>query len=204
MPVLEVYCFHASRLTDGCCFVWCRNPATLGLCSKCYREAQKEEGEARKKQRKESLDRVVPLDGMDGAAITSSVGHGPRMSSRDLCGQKSVRDSSIAVEEENCINNNGTEHCIDANGTEVRGDGVQPPKEAAGEGDQPEQKNRSRCFSCNKKVGLLGFECRCGYVYCSNHRHAMDHACTFDYATFDREKLAKANPVVAPSKLDRV
>lgn len=26
--------------------------------------------------------------------------------------------------------------------------------------EKPVQANRSRCFSCNKKVGLLGFECR--------------------------------------------
>jgi hypothetical protein len=53
-------------------------------------------------------------------------------------------------------------------------------------------------------VGLLGFECRCGYVYCSGHRHAADHSCSFDYASFDRERLAKANPVVAASKIDKL
>lgn len=28
------------------------------------------------------------------------------------------------------------------------------------EPEKPKQANRSRCFSCRKKVGLLGFECR--------------------------------------------
>lgn len=32
------------------------------------------------------------------------------------------------------------------------------------------QKDRKRCFDCNKKIGLLGNECRCGYVFCSFHR----------------------------------
>lgn len=72
------------------------------------------------------------------------------------------------------------------------------------EPEKPVQANRNRCFCCNKKVGLLGFECRCGYVYCSGHRHAADHTCTFDYATFDKERLAKANPVIAASKLDKL
>lgn len=72
------------------------------------------------------------------------------------------------------------------------------------EPEKPVQANRSRCFCCNKKVGLLGFECRCGYVYCSGHRHATDHTCTFDYAAFDKERLAKANPVIAASKLDKL
>lgn len=33
----------------------------------------------------------------------------------------------------------------------------------------------------------------CGYVFCSGHRHAQDHSCTFDYAAFDKANLAKAN-----------
>ena len=75
---------------------------------------------------------------------------------------------------------------------------------AAQEPEQPAQPNRGRCFTCSKKVGLLGFECRCGYVFCSGHRHAQDHTCSFDYAAFDRERLAKANPLVAGSKLDKL
>jgi hypothetical protein len=31
---------------------------------------------------------------------------------------------------------------------------------------RPVQKNRTRCFTCSKKVGLTGFECRCSYVFC--------------------------------------
>jgi hypothetical protein len=46
--------------------------------------------------------------------------------------------------------------------------------------------------------------CRCGYVYCTSHRHAEDHACAFDYATMDREKLAKANPLVAAAKVQKL
>ena len=80
------------------------------------------------------------------------------------------------------------------------GGGTEPADQTA----KPEQKNKNRCFSCNKKVGLLGFECRCGYVYCSGHRHAADHDCSFDYAAFDRERLAKANPTVAASKIDKL
>lgn len=26
----------------------------------------------------------------------------------------------------------------------------------------------------------------CGYVFCSGHRHAQDHNCSFDYAAFDK------------------
>ena len=38
---------------------------------------------------------------------------------------------------------------------------------------QPEEKpavDRKRCFDCKKKVGLLGVECKCGFVFCNKHR----------------------------------
>ena len=48
---------------------------------------------------------------------------------------------------------------------------------AGTEGDKPEQpvrkvqKNKKRCFKCRKKVGLVGIECRCGYVFCGACRY---------------------------------
>jgi hypothetical protein len=41
-------------------------------------------------------------------------------------------------------------------------------------------------------------------VFCSSHRHAQDHACDFDYQAMGRERLAKANPQVAASKIDKL
>jgi type IV secretory pathway VirB10-like protein len=84
---------------------------------------------------------------------------------------------------------------------------VASPEPAAAEKpaeDRPVQENRGRCFCCRKKVGLLGFECRCGYVFCSGHRHAQDHNCSFDYASFDKTNLAKANQKVVASKVDKL
>lgn len=76
------------------------------------------------------------------------------------------------------------------------GDAGPPPRKV--------QKNRNRCWCCQKKVGLLGFECRCGYVFCTMHRHADQHECDFDYKAFDRENLSKANPVVMAEKVDKI
>lgn len=44
-----------------------------------------------------------------------------------------------------------------------------------------EQKDLKRCFNCSKKVGLLGVECRCGFVYCNGHRLPESHACDFNH-----------------------
>lgn len=67
------------------------------------------------------------------------------------------------------------------------------------------QTDLSKCWSCKKRVGLLGFKCKCDYTYCSKHRHASDHNCTFDYLTANKEQLAKQLiPCVADKITNRI
>lgn len=56
------------------------------------------------------------------------------------------------------------------------------------------QKDTSRCWCCRRKCGLTGFQCRCGYTFCSKHRHAEDHACDFDHQRMGQELISKSNP----------
>jgi len=63
------------------------------------------------------------------------------------------------------------------------------------------QEAKNRCFSCNKKIGLTGIECRCGYAFCGAHRYPDTHACDFDFKKHDRDILAKSNEKVVGSKL---
>lgn len=62
----------------------------------------------------------------------------------------------------------------------------------------------NRCSSCNKRVGLTGFNCRCGNLFCSLHRYSDKHDCTFDYRSAARDAIAKANPVIKAEKLDKI
>ena len=64
----------------------------------------------------------------------------------------------------------------------------------------------ARCMrtSCNKKVGLLGFVCRCGGTFCSLHRYTDEHACDFDFKTAGREQIAKKNPLVVAPKINKI
>merc|ERR1711966_586873 len=64
------------------------------------------------------------------------------------------------------------------------------------------KKKEGRCHmdGCRKKIGLTGFECRCGMVFCSIHRYSDAHACTFDYKALARDQLDAANPVISPAK----
>ncbi|KAD4584624.1 hypothetical protein E3N88_22225 [Mikania micrantha] len=62
----------------------------------------------------------------------------------------------------------------------------------------------NRCSTCRKRVGLTGFNCKCGNLFCSAHRYSDKHACPFDYRSAGRDAIAKANPVVKAEKLDKI
>lgn len=62
----------------------------------------------------------------------------------------------------------------------------------------------NRCHACNKRVGLLGFPCRCGNTFCAKHRYFNEHNCQFDYKKFGRDAIAKQNPDMKPKKIDKI
>ncbi|WVZ92962.1 hypothetical protein U9M48_038992 [Paspalum notatum var. saurae] len=67
-----------------------------------------------------------------------------------------------------------------------------------------EKATPNRCLTCRKKVGLLGFGCRCGGTFCSLHRYAEKHACGFNFKKAGRENIAKNNPLVVASKINKI
>ncbi|GAA0142282.1 hypothetical protein LIER_03219 [Lithospermum erythrorhizon] len=64
--------------------------------------------------------------------------------------------------------------------------------------------NRCRCNGCNKKLGLMGFRCRCGQMFCPKHRYSDRHGCSFDYKAAGKEAIARENPLVRAAKLVKV
>ena len=62
----------------------------------------------------------------------------------------------------------------------------------------------NRCFDCNKKVGVMGFKCRCGETFCGSHRYPEEHKCEFDFKKTGRDLISKANPVVKADKVNRI
>lgn len=70
--------------------------------------------------------------------------------------------------------------------------------------DQAETKVANRCLSCRKKVGVMGFKCRCGSTFCGIHRYPEKHECEFDFKAVGKDAIAKANPVVKADKIDRI
>ncbi|XP_068659033.1 zinc finger A20 and AN1 domain-containing stress-associated protein 4-like [Aristolochia californica] len=136
------------------------NPATLNLCSKCYRDfrLKEEQASSAKSAVENSLNGVSPSPAPPSA-------DGVRNPVSLICSP-----SSSAPET------------------------TQPPSAVPA----------NRCSTCQKRVGLTGFQCRCGPTFCKLHRYPEQHGCTFDYKAAAREAIAKANPVVIAEKLEKV
>jgi hypothetical protein len=79
---------------------------------------------------------------------------------------------------------------------------AQPPK-----ADEPSEKPRPKrcmCPGCKTKITLTDFACKCHGWYCSMHRHAESHSCSFDFKTQGQGILEKQLVKVAGEKLQKV
>lgn len=72
------------------------------------------------------------------------------------------------------------------------------------DGSDTEKSRKHRCRICKKKVGLTGFHCRCGGLFCSTHRYSDKHDCQFDYKQQAQDELRKSNPVVTGEKIRKI
>ncbi|NWH58859.1 ZFAN5 protein, partial [Geococcyx californianus] len=77
------------------------------------------------------------------------------------------------------------------------------PAEDKTASEKPKQK-KNRCFTCRKKIGLTGFDCRCGNLFCAIHRYSDMHACPYDYKAEAAEKIRKENPIVIAEKIQKL
>uniref|UniRef100_T1E2B4 Putative zinc finger protein n=1 Tax=Psorophora albipes TaxID=869069 RepID=T1E2B4_9DIPT len=70
--------------------------------------------------------------------------------------------------------------------------------------DKDGKKKKNRCATCRKKVGLTGFECRCGGLFCAIHRYSDKHECSFDYRELGAAEIRRNNPVVVGEKIQKI
>lgn len=68
----------------------------------------------------------------------------------------------------------------------------------------PMKREANRCSGCRRKIGLTGFRCRCGELFCADHRYSDRHDCSYDYKTAGREAIARENPVVKAAKIVKI
>jgi len=59
-----------------------------------------------------------------------------------------------------------------------------------------------RCCACHKRVELTAPDCKCGNLYCMQHRAAESHACSYDYAGAERARATVVLVKVVAPKVD--
>jgi hypothetical protein len=148
---------------------------TLGMCSKCYRD--------------HVLTQSKP-------SSTKSVEKGASPSVPEELFIRQRKPERTSSESSYLTTHLPSGH-LEAGGTSS--DGATSPDDQ--ESCRPQAYH---CFLCKKRVGLTGFKCRCGNIFCSIHRYSDKHSCTYDYRTAGRDAIAKANPVVKADKVDKI
>lgn len=63
---------------------------------------------------------------------------------------------------------------------------------------------KDKCNKCNKKLGLIPFNCKCGKFFCSSHRYSFSHDCTFNDRENNQKILEKTLIKVTSDKVIKI
>ncbi|WJX11538.1 hypothetical protein P8452_02140 [Trifolium repens] len=150
------------------------SPATMNLCSKCY-------GDIRIKEQQDASTKSTIENALSSSSSSSSA-------------VASVASPSISISEPIVVSVepiNPTPALTEIASSSITVDSVGSVEP-------------NRCVTCRKRVGLTGFKCRCGSMFCGSHRYPERHGCSFDFKTVGREEIARANPLIRAEKLQRI